>query len=60
MHPNQLTPEIVYHYTPRDEEPIKLKYWYEQLNYWSFTTVDEIERIVLLHSIQVINNITKI
>lgn len=31
----------------------RIKYWYEQLNYWSFTTCDENQTIVLLHSEQV-------
>lgn len=60
MHPTNLTYAKTYNYTPRDGEPIKLKYWYEQLNYWSFTTVTEPETIVLLHTQQIINDLTEI
>lgn len=60
MHPTNLTYAKTYNYTPRDGEPIKLKYWYEQLNYWSFTTVEGKEQIVLLHKQQVISNITEL
>jgi len=60
MIPANLQSGTVYNYTPLDAEPIPLKYWYETLNYWSFTTVTNPERIILLHKIQIINNITEI
>ena len=49
MHPKLLIREKTYQYT----NGIQLKYWYEQLNYWSFTTVAEPHTIVLLHSQQI-------
>lgn len=60
MNPANLTPGKIYSYSHIDKVPIQLKYWYEQLNYWSFTTVAEPAKIVLLHSQQIIKDLKEI
>lgn len=60
MNPANLTPGQTYSYSPTDSVPILLRYWYEQLNYWSFTTVPEPTKIVLLHNQQIIKDLKEV
>lgn len=60
MNPSELKQAQKYNYNKLDGTIIPMKYWYETLNYWVFTTVAEPQHIVMLHSVQIINNITEI
>lgn len=60
MNTSELNQEQIYNYNKLDGTVIKLKYWYETINYFCFTTVDEKQTIILLYSAQIINNITEI
>ena len=60
MQPSDLTPGKTYLYTQGDKEPIQLKYWYEQLNYWSFTAVVGPYKLFLLHSQQILKDLNEI
>jgi hypothetical protein len=60
MDPSTLKHKSIYNYSQLDGTLIQIKYWNEQLNYWLFTTVTEPQKMILLHKIQIINNITEI
>jgi hypothetical protein len=60
MNPKDLKSAQTYSYKVLDQPPILIQYWYEQLNYWSFTTVDEPRKIILLHSQHIKYNLQEI